>query len=82
MAKVSFNDETGEWIADLELGDAVADGEDYELLFSISEKKLPMLEETGITWYKVGKVVEGGADPIIVIDEGRYPLSSGFNHFR
>ena len=72
----------GETLGKAPVDFAVQGGEDYELLFSISEKKLPMLEETGITWYKVGKVVEGGADPIIVIDEGRYPLSSGFNHFR
>ena len=60
---------------------AVQGGEDYELLFSISEENLSALENTGITCYKVGKVLEHSAEAVFVTEEGRHPLSSGFNHF-
>ncbi len=60
---------------------AVEGGEDYELLFSISEENLKTLEKTGVTCFRVGKVLESIKAPIFVTEDGRHPLSSGFNHF-
>ena len=60
---------------------AIQGGEDYELLFSISEDNLSALDNTGLTTYMVGKVVERDAGAILVTSDGRRALSSGFNHF-
>ena len=60
---------------------AIQGGEDYELLFSISEENLSALEKTGIPFHKVGKILEDCAEPTLVTEEGGRPLSSGFNHF-
>lgn len=60
---------------------AIKGGEDYELLFSLPERHLPALEQTGMTCYEVGKIVPDGTEPELVSNENRRPIPGGYNHF-
>lgn len=60
---------------------AISGGEDYELLFSISEKNIGELDQTGITYHCVGKITPESKGPVLVVNGAIQPLSGGFNHF-
>ncbi|MBC2709676.1 MAG: thiamine-phosphate kinase [Desulfosarcina sp.] len=61
---------------------ALAGGEDFELLFSISSENKQLLEEKGIQVAVVGRVTEAVSGRILVYPDGkRTPLSGGYNHF-
>jgi thiamine-monophosphate kinase len=60
---------------------ALTGGEDYELLFSIAEEKIPILNETGFTFYPVGKITTSAQEPQLVCAEGKRKLPGGYDHF-
>ncbi len=61
---------------------ALSGGEDFELLFSISQKNLRLLETKGIEIYIVGRVTEAEAGRSLILPDGkRTSLAGGFNHF-
>jgi thiamine-monophosphate kinase len=61
---------------------ALSGGEDFELLFSVSEVGKQRLEEKEISVVAVGKVTEAAAGRHLLLPDGkRSPLSGGYNHF-
>jgi thiamine-monophosphate kinase len=61
---------------------AISGGEDYELLFSISEDNLAALYDTGLSCHMVGKITAKKTGSILVGPHGRQPLPGGYNHFK
>ena len=61
---------------------ALAGGEDFELLFSISPEHKRQLDSMGIQAAIVGKVLDTAAGRTLVHPDGRrQPLLGGYNHF-
>ena len=61
---------------------ALAGGEDFELLFSISPENKRLLAGQGIQVVTVGCVTEAQSGRILTFPDGRRPsLSGGYNHF-
>jgi thiamine-monophosphate kinase len=61
---------------------ALAGGEDFELLFSISPENKQLLEERGIPAMVVGRVTEAAAGRVLIFPDGmQTPLVDGYNHF-
>ena len=61
---------------------ALAGGEDFELLFSISRKNKQRLEDQGIELTEVGRVTDTSSVRVLVSPDGtQKPLSGGYNHF-
>jgi thiamine-monophosphate kinase len=61
---------------------ALAGGEDFELLFSISRKNKQRLEEQGIEVTVVGRVTDTSLGRWLRFPDGRQePLCGGYNHF-
>jgi len=61
---------------------ALAGGEDFELLFSVTPENRRQLESTGIQATTVGKVLDAAAGRTLVHSDGRrQPLLGGYNHF-
>ena len=61
---------------------ALCGGEDYELLFSIPEDKIPTLKETGYSFYKIGKVTKLEKGLHLVSADGKRMLPGGYDHFK
>jgi thiamine-monophosphate kinase len=62
---------------------ALSGGEDFELLFSIPEEKLKILETSGLTVHRLGRITEKRNGPALVTAEnGTIPLAGGYNHFK
>lgn len=61
---------------------ALYGGEDFELLFSISEDNVPALIKTGISCHTVGRITEEKEEPRWVAADGARPLAGGFDHFK
>jgi thiamine-monophosphate kinase len=61
---------------------ALSGGEDFELLFSISEDKLSLLEQRLSGLVVVGHVTDTPSNRILVLPDGkRTPLIGGYDHF-
>ena len=61
---------------------ALSGGEDFELLFSISQENKRQLDAKGIQTATVGKVLAAAAGRLLVRPDGhKEPLSGGYNHF-
>lgn len=57
-------------------------GEDYELLFTISEQNLALLSKQGIAGNPVGKITDAASGANLILRNGkRISLSGGYNHF-
>jgi thiamine-monophosphate kinase len=62
---------------------ALRGGEDFELLFSIAPEKVPELEQTGLSCYPVGRVVEPSQGVLLNgLNGRRSPLPGGYEHFK
>ncbi|MGD9364499.1 MAG: thiamine-phosphate kinase [Desulfobacteraceae bacterium] len=62
---------------------ALSGGEDFELLFSIPEEKMKILETSGLTFYRLGRITEKQNGPVLITTEdGTLPLPGGYNHFK
>ncbi|MGD9221709.1 MAG: thiamine-phosphate kinase [Desulfobacteraceae bacterium] len=60
---------------------ALSGGEDYELLFSISEDKVPILTKANASFHKVGKITEKNKGRRLVTADGKRKLPGGYDHF-
>jgi thiamine-monophosphate kinase len=57
-------------------------GEDFELLFSISDRKLALLEQSLSEVAVVGRITDSPSDRSLLLPDGkRIPLVGGYNHF-
>jgi thiamine-monophosphate kinase len=86
--KIPIDDETRRASAHFELDPvevALKSGEEYELLFTISQKDVPKLDsvDIGIPVSVIGSIVQHGKNNLIAFPDGTtkplYP--TGFNHF-
>jgi thiamine-monophosphate kinase len=60
---------------------ALSGGEDYELLFSISADKVPILGKADVSFHKVGKITEKKDGLWLVTTGGKRKLPGGYDHF-
>ena len=61
---------------------ALAGGEDFELLFSITPQNRQQLERRGIDIVTVGKVTDAAAGIFLRMPDGKsQALAGGYNHF-
>ena len=60
---------------------ALSGGEDYELLFSISADKVPILSKADVSFHKVGKITEKKDGRLLVTAGGKRKLPGGYDHF-
>jgi thiamine-monophosphate kinase len=61
---------------------ALSGGEDFELLFSISDEKLALLEQQLSGTAVVGRVTDSPSDRTLLLPDGkRIPLAGGYDHF-
>jgi thiamine-monophosphate kinase len=61
---------------------ALAGGEDFELLFSITEPNRQFLADQAIDAVVVGRVTDAPAERVLVFPDGkRVSLGGGYNHF-
>ena len=71
--------------AELALSYALTGGEDYELLFTVSEAQKGALEialaETGVKFTQVGQVCTGGKLNLLLDNQPFEPINLGFEHF-
>lgn len=62
---------------------ALSGGEDFELLFSIPEEEMKIIEASGLTFHRLGKITEPQNGPVLITpEEGPIPLFGGYNHFK
>lgn len=62
---------------------ALSGGEDFELLFSIPREKMKILETSGATFFRLGRITEKQNSPVLITaEDGSMPLPGGYNHFR
>lgn len=61
---------------------AIGGGEDFELLFSISEDKVPELTKSGLSFFSVGKITENKKEgPMLITAGGKRLLTGGYDHW-
>jgi thiamine-monophosphate kinase len=61
---------------------ALNGGEDFELLFSINENDLEKLNQTGESYYIIGKITSQDQGCFIQTEKGKkVPLKGGYDHF-
>jgi thiamine-monophosphate kinase len=60
---------------------ALSGGEDYELLFSISTDKVPILSKANLSFHEVGKITEKQDGRRLVTAGGERKLPGGYDHF-
>jgi thiamine-monophosphate kinase len=60
---------------------ALSGGEDYELLFSISTDKVPVLTKANASFNKIGKITERNKGRRLVTTDGDRKLPGGYDHF-
>ncbi|WP_044556297.1 thiamine-phosphate kinase [Shewanella piezotolerans] len=70
---------------ELALSYALTGGEDYELLFTVSEAQKGALEialaETGVKFTQIGQVCTGGKLNLLLDNQPFEPINLGFEHF-
>jgi thiamine-monophosphate kinase len=71
--------------AEMALSYALTGGEDYELLFTVSEAQKGALEialaETGVKFTQIGQVCTGGKLKLLLDKQPFEPINLGFEHF-
>lgn len=71
--------------AEMALSYALTGGEDYELLFTVSEAQKGALEialaETGVKFTKIGQICTGGKLKLLLDKQPFEPINLGFEHF-
>lgn len=61
---------------------ALNGGEDFELLFSVNEKNLEKLNQTGETYHIIGRITDLAQGCFIQTEDGKkIPLKGGYDHF-
>ena len=59
-----------------------SEGEDFELLFSITAPNLALLQQQSVEAVVVGRVTDADAGRILHLPDGRrVPLAGGYDHF-
>jgi thiamine-monophosphate kinase len=61
---------------------ALYGGEDFELLFSIPEKRVQTLIKTDVSFHSVGRITEDQNNPILVTAGEKRPILGGYDHFK
>ncbi|QQX81605.1 thiamine-phosphate kinase [Shewanella sp. KX20019] len=72
--------------AEMALSYALTGGEDYELLFTVSEAQKGALEialaETGVKFTQIGQICMGGKLKLLLDKQPFEPINLGFEHFK
>jgi thiamine-monophosphate kinase len=62
---------------------ALNGGEDFELLFTIKKSNLKKLDQSGITYFIIGRITEKKQGTVLVAESGEtIPLKGGYDHFK